>query len=127
MTEQLNNNRRIRKKNEKANQEIAKKIDRCDIYNVRGKKSVSATDQKRNGCNTSDKQSAHMCTHLLSRVFATPWAVVRKTPLSMGFLRQEYWSGLPFPPARALPHPGIRCIPLASLALAGRFLAMSAT
>ena len=35
----------------------------------------------------------------LSRVqlFATPWTVVRQAPLSMGFFRQEYWSGLPFP------------------------------
>jgi len=36
---------------------------------------------------------------LLSRVrlFATPWTVARQTPLSMGFPRQEYWNGLPFP------------------------------
>ena len=35
----------------------------------------------------------------LSRVqlFATPWTVARQAPLSMGFSRQEYWSGLPFP------------------------------
>ena len=37
--------------------------------------------------------------YLLSRVqlFATPWTVVRQAPLSMGFFRQKYWSGLPFP------------------------------
>ena len=37
----------------------------------------------------------------LSRVqlFATPWTVACQAPLSMGFSRQEYWSGLPFPPA----------------------------
>ena len=40
-----------------------------------------------------------ICTHSLSLVqlFATPWRVVRQAPLSMGFPRQEYWSGLPFP------------------------------
>ena len=31
------------------------------------------------------------------RLFATPWTVARQAPLSMGFSRQEYWSGLPFP------------------------------
>ena len=38
--------------------------------------------------------------HELSRVqlFATPWTVARQASLSMGFPRQEYWSGLPFPP-----------------------------
>ena len=35
------------------------------------------------------------CCHV--RLFSTPWAVVRQAPLSMGFSRQEYWSGLPFP------------------------------
>ena len=38
---------------------------------------------------------------------ATPWTVARQAPLSMGFSRQECWSGLPFPPAGDLPHPGI--------------------
>ena len=32
------------------------------------------------------------------RLFATPWTVARQAPLSMGFSRQEYWSGLPCPP-----------------------------
>ena len=47
--------------------------------------------------------------HSLSGVwlFATPWTVAHGAPLSMGFSRQEYWSGLPFPPPGALPHPGI--------------------
>ena len=37
----------------------------------------------------------------------TPWTIAHQTPLSMGFSRQEYWSGLPFPPPGALPNPGI--------------------
>ena len=37
----------------------------------------------------------------------TPWTVPHQAPLSMGFSRQEYWSGLPFPFPRDLPHPGI--------------------
>ena len=40
-------------------------------------------------------------------LFATSWAVVHKALLSMGFFRQEYWSGLPFPPPGDLPDPGI--------------------
>ena len=43
-----------------------------------------------------------------------------QVPLSMGFSRQEYWSGLPFPPAGDLPDPGIEPGPLMSPALAGR-------
>ena len=39
--------------------------------------------------------------------FATPWTVARQTPLSMGFFRPEYWSGLPFPSPGHLPDPGI--------------------
>ena len=41
------------------------------------------------------------------RFFTTPWTVAHKAPLSMGFSRQEYWSGLPFPPSEDLPEPGI--------------------
>ena len=39
---------------------------------------------------------------------ATPWTVARQAPLSMGFSRKEYWSGLPFPPPGDLPNPGIK-------------------
>ena len=39
---------------------------------------------------------------------ATQWAVARQAPLSMGFSRQEYWSGLPCPPPGDLPNPGIK-------------------
>ena len=46
---------------------------------------------------------------LLSRVrlFVTPWTVAYHAPPSMGFSRQEYWSGLPFPSSEDLPNPGI--------------------
>ena len=64
-----------------------------------------------------------MCVCVLShfshvRLFVTHWAVARQAPLFMGFPRQEYWSGLPFPfPGNPLD----RRIQPASLALAGRF------
>ena len=37
-----------------------------------------------------------------------PWTVAHQAPLSMGFPRQEYWSGLPFPSPGDLPNPGIK-------------------
>ena len=52
----------------------------------------------------------------------TPWAVARQAPLSMGFPRQEYWSGLPFPPAGDLPDSGIEPVSPASPALTGGFI-----
>ena len=48
----------------------------------------------------------------------TPWTVAPQAPLPVGFPRQEYWSGLLFPPPGDLPNPGV--IP-GSFALAGRF------
>ena len=47
-------------------------------------------------------------TCVLSRVpfLATPWTVAHQAPLSMGFSRQEYWSGLPFPSPGYIPDPG---------------------
>ena len=48
----------------------------------------------------------------------TPWTIVCQAPLSMGFARQEYWSGLPFPSPGDLPNPGME---LMSPALAGGF------
>ena len=47
----------------------------------------------------------------------TPWTVARQAPLSMGFSRQEYWSGLPFPIPGFLPDPGNKPV---SSALAGK-------
>ena len=41
------------------------------------------------------------------RLFATPWTVVYHIPPSMGFSRQGYWSGFPFPSPEDLPDPGI--------------------
>ena len=41
------------------------------------------------------------------QLYATPWTVAYQGPPSMGFSRQEYWSGMPFPPPEDLPNPGI--------------------
>ena len=55
------------------------------------------------------------------------WTAAHQAPLSMGFSRQEYWSGLPCFPPGDLPNPGIKPTSLMSPALAGRFFTTSAT
>ena len=65
------------------------------------------------------------CDHV--PLFVTPWTVAHKAPLYMRFSRQEYWSGVPFPPPEDLPDPGIEPTSLASSALAGMFFIISAT
>ena len=42
-----------------------------------------------------------------AQLFATSWTIAYQAPQSMGFSRQEYWSGLPFPSPGDLPNPGI--------------------
>ena len=51
----------------------------------------------------------------------TPWTVACLAPLSMGFPKQKYWSGLPFPPLGHLPDPGIELVSPESPELAGGF------
>ena len=57
----------------------------------------------------------------------TPWTAARQAPLSTGFSRQEYWSGLPCPPPGDLPNPETEPTSLKSPALAGRFFTTNAT
>ena len=52
------------------------------------------------------------------QLFAIPWTIANQSPLSMGFSRKEYWSGLPFPSPGDIPNPRIKPAPYA---LAGRF------
>ena len=70
----------------------------------------------------------HVC--VLSRfsrvqLFTTLWIVARQAPLSIGFSRQEYWNGLPFPSPEDLPDPGVKPTSLESLALTSRFFTTS--
>jgi len=60
-----------------------------------------------NQCAVPDTQDACMLRCSVMSNSATPWTVARQAPLSMGFPRQEYWSGLPFPSPKDLPEPGI--------------------
>ena len=63
------------------------------------------------------------CVHhsVVSDPLQTPWTVAKQAPLSMRFLRQEYWSGLPLLPPGDLPDPGMEPMSLVSPAMAGRF------
>ena len=56
---------------------------------------------------------------VMSGSFLTPWTGSHQTPLTIEFSRQEYWSGLPFPPAGDLPNPGVNPM---SPSLAGKYL-----
>ena len=71
----------------------------------------------------------YVCAQLLSHVwlFASPWTVALKMPLSMGFSWQEYWCWLPFAVSGDLPDPGIKPMSLVSPALADGFFTISAT
>ena len=59
------------------------------------------------------------------QLFVILWTVACQGPLSMGFSRQEYWSGLPSPPPGDLPNPGIEPRPPVTLALQADFLLLS--
>ena len=60
------------------------------------------------------------------RLFVTLWTVACQDPLFMGFPRQEYWSGLPFPAPGDLPNPGMEPMSLTSPAMAGEFFTTAA-
>ena len=75
---------------------------------------------------------AWVCMHALTLqchfwLFAILWTVARQAPLSMGFSKQEYWSGLPCPPPGDLSNPGVKCVSLKCPALAGVFFTISDT
>ena len=61
------------------------------------------------------------------QLFVTPWTVAHQASLSVGFSRQEYWSGLPFPPPGRLLDPGVKPTSLKSPASAGGHFTTSAT
>ena len=83
-------------------------------------------------CCVDSSQLCAVCYAMLSCfsrlwLWETLWTVALQAPLSMGFSRQEYWSGLPFPSPRDLPDPGIELSSLKSPVLADRFFTTSAS
>ena len=76
------------------------------------------------------KPFLHVCMlscHSGVQLFATLWTVACQAPLSMGFSRQEHWSGLPGPPPGDLSNPGIEPTSLMSPPLAVGFFTTNAT
>ena len=76
--------------------------------------------------------SFNSCACVLShfshiQLYVAVWTVVYQALLSMGFSRQEYRGGLPFPPPGDLPDPGIEPVSLMSPALASGFFTTNAT
>ena len=75
----------------------------------------SLTTRWAEGCEEKKKSQGDqmiysVCSQSLScvRLFVTPWTVAHQSPLSMGFSRQEYQSGSPYPTPGDLPNPGIK-------------------
>ena len=62
-----------------------------------------------------------VCVLRSVQLFVTLWTVAHQAPLSRGFSRQEYWSGLLFPTPGDLPNPGIKLVCPMFPTLAGRF------
>ena len=67
----------------------------------------------------------HAKSRQLCPTLCTLWTVAHQAPLSMGFSRQQHWSGLPCPSPWDLPDPGIKLTSLMSPALAGGFFTTS--
>ena len=83
----------------------------------------SEVSPRRDEAYPSNEHACCVLSHFSSvQPFVTLWTVVPQAPLSMGFPRQEYWSGLPCPPPADLPDSEIAPMSLESPALAGGFL-----
>ena len=82
--------------------------------------------QERTGTDTLLTARKDICMPLQSlccvQLFVTLWTVAHQAPLFMRFLRQEYWSGLPFPPPGDLPKPGLEPTSPVTPILAGRLM-----
>ena len=88
----------------------------------------SEVSPRRDEAYPSNEHACCVLSHFSSvQPFVTSWTVVLQAPLSMGFPRQEYWSGLPCPPPGELPDSEIAPMSLKSSALAGGFFTTSAT
>ena len=111
-------NYKCRKENKTKFKRVLGRMEGKDILRVRGewtrqnvankiRKMSSAVDLM--ACSSVISVSWKLKVKLLSLVwrFATPWTVAHQAPPSMGFSRQEHWSGLPFPFPGDLPDPGI--------------------
>ena len=96
-------------------------------------KSIEITQSGNHAISREKKQKIfndmHVCMLVTSVVFHSLWpcTITYQAPLSMGFSRQEYWSGLPCPPPGDLPNPGIKPMSLMSPMLAGNIFTNTIT
>ena len=74
----------------------------CD-YKVRSTEQSRAPAEAKHTFSSFSKYVLSVCTRCCSVILLTPWTIAHQAPLSMEFLRQEYWSGLPFPPPGIFP------------------------
>ena len=98
---------------------------RTQIRNLSLERHVAASSRWR-GSSVTDLVVV-FSRQVTSNSYVTLWIIAHQPPLSMGFPRQEYWSGLSFASPGDIPDPGIEPAFLASLALAGRFFTTGAT
>ena len=87
--------------------DISENVDKLETY-IAGENITEQTLENSSAILQQVKHRITTCQSLSSvRGFVNPWTVAHQAPLSMGFPRQEYWSGLPFPSPGNLPDPGI--------------------
>ena len=94
--------------------------------------SLEGWDGEGGGREVQEAGGICMCACMLShfshvQLFVTPWTTAHESPLSMGFSRQEYWSGWLCPPPGDLPDPKMEPKSFMSPALAGSFFTTSPT
>ena len=92
-----------------ADSDCSHEIKRCSLLGRKVMTNLDSTLKSRDITLSTKVRLVKVKVKSLSRVrlFATPWTVAYQAPLSMGFSRQKYWNGLPFPSPGDLPYPGI--------------------
>ena len=86
-----------------------RKVETMTNFIFLGSKIIADSDCSQNikNCSLLERKERKLKLLIHVRLFETQWTVAYHAPLSMGFPRQEYWSGLPFPSPEDLPDPGI--------------------
>ena len=93
-------------------------------YSLWGHKESDTTKQASTHTHHQDLFVLSHCSHV--PLFVTLWTAARQAPLSMGFSRQEYWSGLPRPPPEDLPNPRMEPVSPVSLQWQADYLPLGA-
>ena len=78
---------------------------------------IQSSPHKKKSVHSINNGESESVSHLVMSDSVTPWAVAHQGPMSMGFSRQEYWSGITCPPPGDLPDPGMELASPAAPAL----------